>query len=121
MIATRPPGQLSGWNIGVIRWVKMPGQSDIEAGVERLAPSVEPVVIKIIHEDEQETDFMSGLLLPAIMALKQPQSLAAYKGTFKPDRVLYVDTGFELLKLSATALIESSNYYERFTFKVLES
>jgi len=121
LIAAKLPGQKSGWNIGVIRWLKMPGHYDIEIGVQRLAPGADPVLIKIIHDDGQETDFLSGLLLPTVKALRQPQTMVTHTGTFKPERVLYVDTGLRLLKLIATLPIESSNYFEQFQFKLLDS
>ena len=119
LVITRTPGEGNPWSIGVIRWVKSTGSTDIEIGVQHMAPTAEPVVIKTVTEDNKESDFLPALLLPEILPLKQPQSLITNRGVCKPDIQIYMDNGCRLYKLVSTSLIETSQAFEQFQFGIL--
>ncbi len=121
LVITRTPGEGNPWSIGVIRWVKSTGSSDIEIGVQHLAPTAEPVVIKTITEDNKESDFLPALLLPEIRPLKKPQSLVTNRGVCKPDVQIYMDNGCRLYKITSTSLIETSHAFEQFQFDIPNS
>ncbi|MHB8534430.1 MAG: hypothetical protein ACYDBW_03180 [Sulfuricaulis sp.] len=121
LVVTRTPGEGNPWSIGVIRWVKSTDAANIEIGIQRLAPTAQPVVIKTITEDNRESDFLPALLLPEIRPLKQPQSLVTHHGVCKPDVQIYMDTGYRLYKLISTNIIESSHAFEQFQFEVLDA
>ncbi len=119
LVITRTPGEGNPWSIGVIRWVKSTGSSNIEIGVQHLAPTAEPVVIKTVGEDKKESDFLPALLLPEIRPLKQPQSLISNRGVCKPDVEIYLDNGCHLYKITSANLIETSHAFEQFQFDIL--
>ena len=118
LVITRTPGEGNPWSIGVIRWVRSTGTSNIEIGVQYLAPTAEPVVIKTISEDNRESDFLPALLLPEIKPLKQPQSLITNRGVCKPDVQIYMDNGCRLYKITSASLIETSHAFEQFQFDI---
>ena len=119
LIITRTPGQGNPWSVGVIRWVRSPGSSDVEIGIQRLAPNADPVVIKTVGEDGKESDFLPALLLPEIKPLKQPQSLVTHRGVCKPDSLIYMDNGYRLYKIEPVKLIEAGHSFEQFRFEIL--
>ena len=119
LIITRTPGDGNPWSIGVIRWVRSPGSSNIEIGIQRLAPNADPVVIKTVAEDNKESDFLPALLLPEIRPLKQPQSLVTHRGVCKPDSLIYMDNGYRLYKIEPAKLIEAGHSFEQFRFEIL--
>jgi len=119
LIITRTPGQGNPWSIGVIRWVRSPGSSDIEVGIQRLAPNADPVVIKTVADGDKESDFLPALLLPEIKPLKQPQSLVTHRGVCKPDSLIYMDNGYRLYKIEPAKLIEAGHSFEQFRFEIL--
>lgn len=121
LLITRPPGEGNPWSVGVIRWVKSSGSSNIEIGIQHLAPSAEPVVIKTVNESGQESDFLPALLLPEIKPLKQPQTLVTHRGAFKPEPGIFMDDGYTLFHIVPTRLIEASHSFEQFSFKVLNA
>jgi cyclic-di-GMP-binding protein len=121
LVITRTPGEGNPWSIGVIRWVKSTGASSIEIGIQHLAPTAEPVVIKTVDEDDKESDFLPALLLPEIKPLKQPQSLITNRGVCRPDVQIYMDNGCRLYKLVSTSLVETSQAFEQFQFEVLNA
>ncbi len=117
LIATRPTNKRQGWALGVVRWAKSASPSEIDIGTQRLAPHAEPVLVKMITNDNKESDFVPGLLLPKVEALKQPGSLITPCGLYKPDRVLYLDNGYRLFPVRATALTTSTAAFEQFGFR----
>jgi len=119
LIITRTPGQGNPWSVGVIRWVRSPGSSNIEIGVQRLAPNADPVVIKTVTDGGKESDFLPALLLPEIKPLKQPQSLVSHRGVCKPDSLIYMDNGYRLYKIEPAKLIEAGHSFEQFRFEIL--
>ena len=121
LIITRTPGDGNPWSVGVIRWAKSDGSSSIEIGVQYLAPSAEPVVIKTINEHKKESDFLPALLLPEIKPLKQPQTIITHCGVHKPGNEIYMDNSYRLYKIAPTAMIEASLSFEQFTIDILNS
>lgn len=119
LVVTRTPGEGNPWGIGVIRWVKSTTPANIEIGVQYLAPRADPVVIKVLTEDEKESDFLPALLLPRVKPLKQLQSLITRRGIHKPGVQVYMDNGYKLFKIEPTAMIEANHSFEQFQFSIL--
>ncbi len=119
--AYKPSNKKHGWEIGVIRWMKSVSDTDIEIGIQRLAPKAKPIVIKLISEDGRESDFLPAIILPEITAMKQQQSLIIHKGIFKQGRELYVDDGASLRKIQATKLLEETPIFSRFEYDYIMS
>ncbi len=121
LVATKASGKAKGWEIGVVRWVKSASPSHVDIGTQRLSPNAEPVVIKTFNEKNEESDFLPALLLPENEALKQKQTLITHRNVFRPNRLIYMDNGYRLYKITTTELIEHSGSFERFTFTVENS
>ncbi|MEW6330675.1 MAG: hypothetical protein AB1560_04355 [Pseudomonadota bacterium] len=121
LLITRTPGEGNPWSVGVIRWVRSTGMSNIEIGIQHLAPRADPVVIKTVNEAGKESDFLPGLLLPEIKPLKQPQTLVTHRGVFRPDTGVYMDNGYRLYRIAPTRLVEASHSFEQFSFDILNT
>lgn len=107
-----------GWIVAVVRWIKSPNSSRVEIGTQRLAPSAIPVVTKIVADDNTESEFLPSLLLPAVAALNEPQTLLTPCNVFRPERVIYMDDGQKLSRLRAKQLIEVASGFERIEFEI---
>ena len=121
IIITRTPGEGNPWSIGVIRWAIGVTSAIVEVGIQRLAPSAEPVVIKTVNAENKESDFLPALLLPEIRPLKLPQTLITHHGVYKPDHQVYMDNGLRLYKITPTRMIEASHSFEQFQFDILDT
>ena len=121
LVISRPPGIGSAWGVGVIRWVKSAASSNVDIGIQHLAPSAEPAVIKTVSENKIESDFLPALLLPEIKPLKQPQTLIAQRGLAKPGVEIFMDNGYRLHRIAPTRLIEASHSFEQFCFDILKA
>jgi hypothetical protein len=121
LAAVRPAGQ-KAWQLGVIRWVKSPSPSEVQYGVQWIAPQTEALVVKTVAEDTgKESDFLPALLLPGVEALKLPPSLLTGRGVYKPERDIYVDNGFRLYRVRITQPDEITHSFERFQYRVLDN
>jgi hypothetical protein len=121
IIGLRPPGAANPWGVAAIRWVKSASPSDVEIGVQRLAPGAEAVVVKTVTEEGKESDFVPALLLPELKPLNQPPTLITPRGVFKAEREMYMDDGCRLYKILPTHAIEITSAFERFQFRILNS
>jgi hypothetical protein len=121
IIITRTPGEGNPWSIGVIRWAIGVTSAIVEVGIQRLAPSADPVVIKIVNTGNKESDFLPALLLPEIRPLKQPLTLITHHGVYRPDHQVYMDNGVRLYKIAPMRMVEASHSFEQFQFDILNA
>ena len=62
------------WSLAVIRWIKMLGIRQVEFGVERLAPKIQPVWVRPLR-GRSEASPEPGFFVPGLPALQQPDRL----------------------------------------------
>ncbi|MDX1486979.1 MAG: hypothetical protein R3268_02180 [Acidiferrobacterales bacterium] len=86
-------GDLGNWHVGVIRWIKSPQPRRVEMGVERLAPKVSPVALRVSPSVGRSTPYVQGLLLPAMPVLQRPAALLAPRGLYEAGRALEMVLG----------------------------
>jgi len=115
IIAVRSP-DTGLWEVSSIRWVKTSEIGSLEIGMKRISPVAKPVLLKMVGEDEVETDFMPAIMVPELTAIKQKQGLLTHKGLFRPGRELFFDDGFRLVKLRVTKLVETTPVFEHFEY-----
>jgi hypothetical protein len=68
------PDDIAMWSLAVIRWIKMLDARQVELGVERLSPHMQPVWVRPLrgrHKASPEP----ALFVPGLAALKQPDRL----------------------------------------------
>ncbi|HCU54128.1 MAG TPA: hypothetical protein DIC36_07610 [Gammaproteobacteria bacterium] len=118
LLASRPQANGSGWEIGVVRWVRTSGTDSIEIGVQRLSPSASAVAVLPL-EDSRDRYFLA-LNLPEVKPMKQPETLVTVRGFYKPNRVFYLDNAYRTRQIKALKLIELSGSFERFQYEFLD-
>ena len=64
-----------GWLVGVVRWLRNRPGSDLEAGVEWLAPRAEAVTVKALRSDGQPGSPQRGLVLPEVRIFDREATL----------------------------------------------
>jgi hypothetical protein len=64
----------AAWSLGVIRWIRMTDARQIELGVERLSPQIEPAWVRPLR-GERKVSPEPGLFVPGLAALQQPDRL----------------------------------------------
>lgn len=87
-IALRP-GADKPWNICIVRWMKSENPEHIELGLELVAPAARSVQIMFRNGDPAQQP-ISGLLLPAIPALREHPAILAPSGSNSARRFFIV-------------------------------
>jgi hypothetical protein len=64
----------AGWSLGVIRWIRMHDARQVELGVERLSPQVQPVWVRPLR-GHRMASLEPALFVPGLAALKQKDRL----------------------------------------------
>ena len=62
------------WSLAVIRWVKMLNARQVELGIERIAPNIQPVWVRPLR-GRRKASPEPGLYVPDLPALNQPARL----------------------------------------------
>ena len=64
----------ASWSLAVIRWIKMHDTRQVELGIERLSPRMQPVWVRPLR-GHRKTNPEPALFVPGLPALKQPDRL----------------------------------------------
>jgi len=67
-------GAAPGWSLGAIRWIRMRDARQVELGVERLAPQIQPVWVRPLRGHRKSSP-EPALFLSGLTALKQTDRL----------------------------------------------
>jgi len=64
----------AAWSLGVIRWIRMRDARQVELGVERLSPQIQPAWVQPLR-GHRKTRPEAALFVPGVAALQQPDRL----------------------------------------------
>lgn len=111
--------QTNCWEIGVIRWIKNTTAQTIEMGIQLLSPSAEAVALSTYFDINNEPkikkkDYVRGLLLPEIKALKQPRSLLTMINCYQLGSVVNLLENNIEKRYTLLTTIEDTYGYNRF-------
>lgn len=73
-VALRPTAVNGDWSVGAIRWIRMRDARQVELGIERLSPNVQPVWVRPLR-GRRKASAEPALFLPGIAALRQGDRL----------------------------------------------
>ncbi len=73
----------AAWSLAVIRWIRMRDARQVELGVERLSPEMQPVWVRPLR-GHRSTNPEPALFIPGLPALKQPDRLLLSRQVFQP-------------------------------------
>lgn len=71
----------AAWQICLVRWARSKSSSDVELGLEVLAPSAKPVRIQALTSRNPEPP-VPALLLPALPGLNRGEAILAVRGDY---------------------------------------
>lgn len=75
VVSLQTPGS-THWTIGLLRWLRQQQSTGrVQLGIELLSPSAMACAIRILNKTGQHSDFLRAIILPALRAMKQPESI----------------------------------------------
>ncbi|MEM7100570.1 MAG: hypothetical protein AAF541_20055 [Pseudomonadota bacterium] len=109
----------SRWCIAAVRWLAH-DRGEIRTGVELLAPKAIPVALRIIQKVGGPTDYVRGLLLPEVPAIKQAATLITPSVPFAAGNKVNVHR--QGLQSTAQLLdcLQKTETFNQFTFRMLD-
>ena len=109
------PNHANRWGLAIVRWASSTEGTPLQVGAQMIAPSAEAVSLHF----KEDLPSQYGLLLPEVAALKQPATLVAARGLYKPARTLQLEENGTLTDIMLTRLVERTHNVERFQFSRL--
>lgn len=103
------------WTLGVIRWGKIATGLMVEAGVEKLAPSLSAAIIRV-SQNKPVSTAEQALLVPANAALQISESLLLPCGLYAPDREADIWHNGQSRKIILRGLVEQSPVFDLVEF-----
>ncbi len=104
------------WGIAVIRWSKDVSSSEVEFGIEMLAPNAEAVLIRTHAADRSGDAPLTGLLLPELKATNQSATLITPAHAFQTGKEIILNTNSGTRHALLTESLESTNSFMQFIF-----
>lgn len=108
------------WKMGIIRWVHINNENNIDMGVMNLSHSAVPIAIKAIAGLGKGTDYFRSLLIPKQVSLKQLRSVIVPALLYDVGTTLSVNMKTKLFYIKLSKLIISSGNIAMFEFEVLK-
>jgi hypothetical protein len=109
------------WKIGIIRWLHINQEDNVDMGIMNLAHSAVPIAVKAVDGIGKGTDYFRSLLVPKQVSIKQLRSVIVPALLYDIGTVLSVNMKTKLFYVRLTKLIISSGNIAMFEFEALES
>lgn len=107
------------WKIGIIRWLHINKENNIDMGVMNLSHSAVPIAIKAVAGLGKGTDYFRSLLIPKQVSIKQLRSIVVPAMLYDVGTCLSVNMKTKLFYIKLSKLIISSGNVAMFEFEIL--
>lgn len=108
------------WNIGVVRWLRINLQDDLELGIRILADDALPVATRGVRGAGKGGEYFRSLLIPRLDPSQYPTTLITPAAVYDVDSIVLINTGDQLLHAHLTKLLEATNAYAQFQFQIVQ-
>ncbi len=107
---------INHWSIGVIRWIKNSANEKLEMGVEKLGPYGMAAGVRSKLKGKETGDIQRAIILPAIKALRQPETLVV-PSLIDATRSLKLYYHGKDTPIKLSAIIDSTGSITQYEFK----
>lgn len=109
------------WKIGIIRWLHINKDNNVDMGIMNLSHSAVPIAVKAVDGLGKGTDYFRSLLVPKQVSIKQMRSVIVPALLYDIGTVLSVNMKTKLFYIKLSKLIISSGNIAMFEFETLEN
>lgn len=109
------------WKIGIIRWLHINKENNIDMGIMNLSHSAVSIAVKAVSGLGKGTDYFRSLLVPKQVSIKQLRSVIVPAMLYDIGTVLSVNMKTKLFYIKLSKLIISSGNIAMFEFEALEN
>lgn len=108
------------WKIGIIRWLHIDKENNVDMGIMNLSHSAVPIAVKAVEGIGKGTDYFRSLLVPKQVSISQLRSIIVPAMLYDIGTVLSVNMKTKLFHIKLTKLIISSTNIAMFEFEPLK-
>lgn len=108
------------WKIGIIRWLHINKDNNVDMGIMNLSHSAVPIAVKAIDGLGKGTDYFRSLLVPKQVSIKQLRSVIVPAMLYDIGTILSVNMKTKLFHIKLSKLIISTGNIAMFEFETLE-
>ena len=109
------------WSVGVVRWLRTDAQEKLELGIGLLADDTLAVATRGVKGVGKDSEYFRSLLIPKLDPTQYPTTLITPAAVFDMDSVIFVNTGTDVFYAQLTRMMDSTNSFSRFQFKIVEA
>lgn len=109
------------WKIGIIRWLHINSNNNIDMGIMNLSHSAVPIAVKAIDGLGKGTDYFRSLLVPKQVSISQLRSVIVPSMLYDIGTILSVNMKTKLFYIKLSKLIISSGNIAMFEFETLKN
>ncbi len=117
LLAVMPSGS-RGYLLAVARWSRLTGDAELQAGIQMLPGNPQMVALRGTGLAAVKEKYRPGFRLPAVAALKEPESVIIPAGWFRAGRILELYEEFSQ-QIRLTRQLERGSDFERCAFDLL--
>ncbi|MCO8310354.1 molecular chaperone [Pseudomonas mandelii] len=110
-----------GWSIAVVRWIRQVRGGGTQMGIEQVAPCAEPCGLQLMRPDDEHSQYLRGLMLPAISAIDLPATLLTPRLPFQEGNKVLINTNGEDRRAGLERRVASTNSFNQFAYRSLET
>lgn len=110
-----------GWSIAVVRWIRQVRGGGTQMGIEQVAPCAEPCGVQLMRSHDEHSQYLRGLLLPAISAIDLPATLLTPRLPFQEGNKVLINTNGEERRAGLERRVASTNSFNQFAYRLLET
>jgi hypothetical protein len=117
-LALRADGPDAIWSLGVIRWLRMRDARQVELGIERLSPQIEPAWVRPLR-GHRKASTEPALFVPGVAALQQKDRLLLPRQIYQSDMDAQVWHSPHRYTLSFGRLLEHTASFDLIDFTLI--
>ncbi|WP_030130336.1 hypothetical protein [Pseudomonas sp. QTF5] len=110
-----------GWSIAVVRWIRQVRGGGTQMGIEQVAPCAEPCGLQLMRSGDEHSQYLRGLLLPAISAIDLPATLLTPRLPFQEGNKVLINTNGQERRAGLERRVASTNSFNQFAYRLLET
>lgn len=109
------------WAVATLRWLMTDRRGGLRTGIELLSPKAFPVAARVIRTKAGATEYSRALLLPAIPAIDQPETLITPRLPFQAHQKVQIQHDGRQFTAHLDGCLRSTENFNQFTFRLLGS
>ena len=110
-----------GWNVGVLHWVRLTTDYQVEAGLELLSAQAKPCGVCRIRNGREDSDYLRGFLIPEMKSLDQPATLVTACTTFAVGTDVKISLAGQTVLAQLTRLVLATPSINQYEFAVMNT